>query len=230
MVMPNLTAGITPVHVGLEDVSVTLGGVQVLNNVTLHFNAPEITVILGPNGAGKSTFLSAISGLLPLTSGRQYRRDAHGADVPITRLGYVLQQPVIFRRSVLQNCHMAMQAAGLDPRNNITHRDDVLSLMAIDHLIHKSATQLSQGERQRLAVARVMLMRPGILMLDEATNSLDQFSIEILETQIRRYADAGLPVLWVTHSQEQAKRMADRIVIIDKGLVTSDQPAAKYFG
>ena len=157
-------------------------------------------------------------------------KDKQGQDAPITRLGYVLQKPVMFRRSVRDNIAIAQKAAGLDATIHTEDRDQILRLMGLDHLVHKSAFQLSQGERQRLAVARVLLMQPGLLMLDEAANSLDRETIEILEREVRRYADAGRPVLWVTHNLDQARRIADRIIVMENGRIITDTAAQDYFG
>ena len=217
-----------PITVGLERASVCLAGQTILDNISVRFDRPEITVIHGPNGAGKSTFLSALAGLIPLTSGQHLRLESDGRTAPITRIGYVLQKPVMFRRSVKDNIHIAMTAANLNPKHHAEHYHHILSVMAIDHIAHKSAFHLSQGERQRLAVARVLAMRPGILMLDEATNSLDQDSVRILEQKTRHYADSGMPVLWVTHSIEQTKRIADRVISLDHGQIKSDQKARQF--
>jgi ABC-type multidrug transport system ATPase subunit len=230
MVMPEIKLpSISPLHVGLHQASVFRGNQKVLDDVTVTFEKAEITVILGSNGAGKSTLLSALAGLIPLTSGQQHRCEQDGRMAPITRIGYILQKPVLFRRSVLDNIHIAMKAAGFEPRDHSQDRDAVLSMLAIDHVINKPAFRLSQGERQRLAVARVLLMQPGFMMLDEATNSLDQESVDILENQIRLYVGQGMPALWVTHNLTQAERLADRVMTIDRGRIRDDVRASEYF-
>lgn len=218
-----------PVTLGLEGATVRYGDHTVLDNVSVMFDKPEIAVILGSNGAGKSTFLSACAGLLPLSSGRAFRQEADGTPVPITRLGYVLQKPVMFRRSVMDNIMMATRALPLHDAGLARRRDALLSLLGLQHLIHKPVHHLSIGERQRLVVARVLITQPGILMCDEATNSLDTASVDIMEAQIRDCADQGLPVLWVTHSMDQARRLADRVIRIEDGRITYDGPAAAFF-
>ena len=228
MVMSELNA-LSPISLSLDAAQVSFGENVIIDQITASFEKAEITAILGPNGAGKSTFLSALAGLLPLTAGTRLMKDKQGQDAPITRLGYVLQKPVMFRRSVRDNIAIAQKAAGLDATIHTEDRDQILRLMGLDHLVHKSAFQLSQGERQRLAVARVLLMRPGLLILDEAANSLDRETIEILEREVRRYADAGMPVLWVTHNLDQARRIADRIIVMESGRIITDTAAQDYF-
>lgn len=216
---------VNPVTVGLDRATIKYGEKIVLDNLSIRFDQPEITVILGANGAGKSTFLSACAGLIPLSSGRHFRLESDGSHAPITRIGYVLQKPVIFRRSVKDNIEMAIRAS----KESGKDRDKFLSLMQLDHLLTAPPHHLSQGERQRLVVARVLMMHPGILMFDEATNSLDRETIKILESKTRHYSKQGLPILWVTHSIEQAKRLADRIIIMEEGRIKTDQSAKKFF-
>ena len=225
---PDLNS-LSPISISLEAAQVSFGEDIILDQITASFHKAEITAILGPNGAGKSTFLSALAGLHPLSAGMRLMKDHQGQDAPITRLGYVLQKPVMFRRSVRDNIAIAQKAAGFDAAAHSEDRDQMLRLMGLDHLSHKSALQLSQGERQRLAVARVLLMRPGLLMLDEAGNSLDRDTTTILEREVRRYADAGMPVLWVTHNLDQARRIADRIIVMEGGCIITDTAAQDYF-
>lgn len=226
MVMSDLLP-ISPIKLSLEKAQVKIGEHLILNDVSASFTTPEITVITGPNGAGKSTFLSALAGLLPLSKGTRHLTEADGQDAAITRLGYVLQKPVMFRRRVRDNLAIAMKAAGT--RHHHGFQDQILTKMGLEGLLDKSAFQLSQGQRQRLAVARVLLMQPGVMMLDEATNSLDQASITILEREVRALADAGMPVLWVTHSRAQAERLADRVIAMEEGKIISDTSAATFF-
>ena len=122
-----------------------------------------------------------------------------------------------------------MDAAGIDQRLWPEYRRDVLKLMNITQDERRSAFHLSQGERQRLAVARVLAMKPGILMLDEASNSLDKTTVSLLESHVRHLADQGMPVIWVTHSLEQARRIADRIITIHDGEITKDCRVEEFF-
>ena len=95
MVMPDLNAP-SPISLSLDAAQVSFGQDVIIDQITASFKKAEITAILGPNGAGKTTFLSALAGLLPLTAGTRLIKDKQGQDAPITRLGYVLQKPVMF--------------------------------------------------------------------------------------------------------------------------------------
>jgi len=210
-----------PISARLQSATASLGGKVVLKDVFIEINTPGITVIIGENGAGKSTLLSALAGLLPLDHGWQNLTETDGRNAPITRLGYVLQKPVLLRRSI---------AGDIPTGQRSSLRSHVLEIMNIHQNPKQSAFRLSQGEKQRLAVARVLAMQPGMLMLDESTNSLDQQTVALMETHIRDLADQGLPVVWVTHSQDQAKRLADRVVQIKNGSIEVDRAAAEFFG
>ncbi len=221
--------GLCPISVSLIGASAQLGGVEVLSGINFTAQAGCITVVLGANGAGKSSLLSAMVGVLPLSKGRCKRIEADGTPADITRVGYVLQKPVMLRRSVAGNIDYAMAAAAVPRHERDVLKRDVMAMMKLDHLSENAAFHMSHGERQRLAVARVLAMRPGLLMLDEATNSLDELSTNLLEKHVRALADDGMPVCWVTHSHSQALRLADRIVNLEGGRITSDVTAAEYF-
>ena len=213
----------------LTKACVSIAGKPVLKDVTLTVNKPGIVVVVGPNGAGKSSLLSAMAGLLPLDRGTRKLTESNGMDAAITRVGYVLQKPVLFRRSIASNIDYAMDAAGIAPALWAERRRDVLRVMNISQNESRSAFHLSQGERQRLAVARVLAMSPGMLMLDEASNSLDKTTVSLLESHVRNLADQGIPVIWVTHSLEQAKRIADRVISIDDGEIVNDCAVEDFF-
>lgn len=219
----------SPVHVELTNAIVTRGDIEVLRGVSLSAAPGEVLGLIGANGAGKSTLLSAMAGLLPLTSGQSRVTESDGRPAAITRIGYVLQKPVMLRRSVGANLDFAMSAAGLAPATRKPLKAELMAMFKLDEYEHTSAYHLSQGERQRLAVARVLAMRPGVLMLDEATNSLDQTSIELLEHHVTGLAAKGMAVIWVTHSLDQARRVADRIVLLDGGTIARNEKADDFF-
>lgn len=218
-----------PLTITLKNLSAELAGNLVLNDVSLTTKAGCITALLGANGAGKSSLLSAMVGLLAPTAGTCEQREADGTSAKITRIGYVLQKPIMLRRSVAANMEFAMAAANISKSARPALKQSLLALMKIEHMASQPAFHMSQGERQRLAVARVLAMRPGILMLDEATNSLDQASTNLLEHHIRSLADAGMPVFWVTHHEDQARRLADHVIRLEEGRITADMPAKAFF-
>lgn len=217
------------VEIMLANASVERGGVKILSDVSLTSRAGEIIALIGANGAGKTTLLSAMAGLVPLSAGSCSCLERDGSRAAQTRIGYVLQKPIMLRRSVGGNLDFAMAAAAVPRKQRKGLKNQLLEMMQIAPLEHNSAYRLSQGEAQRLAVARVLAMQPGLLMMDEATNSLDQMSCDLLERHIRKQADNGLAIFWVTHSLKQAERMADRVICLDEGRIISDSTADEFF-
>lgn len=218
-----------PVTITLNDAHLHLGQKEILRGVSLTSVPGEVVAILGANGAGKTTLLSAMAGLLPLTQGQCSHVDADGQQVSITQIGYILQKPVMLRRSVQGNIDFAMKAASIPQMDSPRLRDELLAMFDLEALATAPAFNLSQGEYQRLAVARVLAMRPGVLMMDEATNSMDQQSSDLLESHILRLAGEGMPVFWVTHSLEQAKRVADRVIRLKDGVIADNKKADAFF-
>ena len=222
-----------PIAVGLDKADLSLGGNPILKNVSVSIDKAEIAVIIGANGAGKSSLLSALAGVLPVNSGTHFRQDSQGQPAPITRIGYVMQKPVMLRRSIKGNIDYAIAAAGaaakIEKKDRAAIRDSILAMVKLDYDLRTPAHKLSQGERQRLAVGRILAMNPGLLMLDEATNSLDHQSTVILENHAREAANEGIPVIWVTHNIDQARRLADRIIVMEKGRIIRDTDAKEFF-
>ncbi len=222
-----------PISVRIDNADLSLGGKPVLKNISVSVHKPEITVIIGDNGAGKSSLLSALAGVLPLNKGTHCRQDNQGQPAPITRIGYVTQKPVMLRRSIKGNIDYAIAAAGaaakIEKKDRAAIRDSTLSMVKLTYDLRTPAHKLSQGERQRLAVGRILAMNPGLLMLDEATNSLDHESTVILENHARNAANDGIPVIWVTHNIDQARRLADRIIVMKNGRIIRDTCAKKFF-
>lgn len=215
--------------ISVEDVTLHRGRQCVLDQVSLRADQPEITALVGPNGAGKSSLLAVMSGLIAPEQGQRKFHDGEGRDVAITRIGFMLQRPVLLRRSLMGNLSFAMAAAGI-PRSDHQRRGlDVLRQMGLSEKARISALQLSQGERQRLALARVIAMDAALMMFDEATNNLDPASVMMIEKTAKTLCREGRPVLWVSHDLAQVRRLADRVVMMVNGRIEADAPAAQFF-
>ena len=220
---------VAPIKVSLIDAWVMRGDKPVLKGVNFTSLESGITVILGENGVGKTTLLSALAGLLPLAKGEYGCFESDGNMASMMRIGYILQKQVIFRRSVAANVDYALSASKMVIEDKRRIRDITLEMMGLSHLADKPAHRLSQGEKQKLVIARVLAMQPGILMLDEATNSLDSVAVDSLEKHVQYLAKQGLPVIWVTHNINQARRVADHVMLLQDGQVESFEPAKQFF-
>jgi len=208
----------------LERVSLVLGGFTILDDLDLELAAPGFTVIAGPSGSGKSSMLRLCNRLLAPSAGavRFDGTDLTALDVAVLRrrVGMVFQRPAVFDGSCLDN--LAVACPGADrPRYA-----DGLSAVGLDAaLLDRSARSLSGGEAQRLCLARTLLTEPEVLLMDEPTSALDVDSRQRIEGLARALADAGRPVLWVTHDLDQARRLGDRLVVLAGGRVQPDDVA-----
>ncbi len=203
----------------LDRVSVGAGGATLLDDVTLMIGSGSPTALIGPNGSGKTTLLRAMMGLIEPTSGSISRSGDERA--------IVLQKPVMLRRSVAANIAFALEAAGRDRRAGRIAR--LLEMVGLAALADRPARKLSGGEYQRLAIARALAREPKLLLLDEATASLDPAQTKIVEDLIARVAASGVKVVFATHELGQARRLAGDVVLLVKGRVAEHAPANAFF-
>ncbi len=212
-----------PATFTFEQVSIWSGHAQILRDIDLSVPAAGITVVVGVSGSGKSTLTRLCNRLLDPTHGTvRYRgRDVKALHVLELRrsVGMVFQRPTLLGATVRED--LAITGVSGDAHQQ------VLETVGLDAVfLDRATTTLSGGEAQRVCLARTLLMRPETLVADEPTASLDEASAMNLERAVRRLADRGVPVLWVTHDLAQAERIADHLVELDAGrVVTSRQTA-----
>ncbi len=206
----------------LDEVTVSYDGVRAVSDLSLQVPERSVVALLGANGAGKTTTLRAISGLVRPESGAirfDGQRIDHKPAYQVSRLG-VLQVPEgrgIFRSlSVRANLQMAgyTQATDRDLVGEGTDR-----FPALGRRIDQLAGSLSGGEQQMLALARVFLARPRLLLLDEISMGLAPMIVSTLFSEVQAMAAAGTTVLMVEQYVEAALGMADYAYVLDKGRV-----------
>ncbi len=187
------------------------------------------TALFGPSGAGKTSVINMIAGLLTpdrgviLLDGAPLFDSAKGVDVPPhrRRIGYVFQDGRLFPHlSVRQNLDYGRRMSGVPPGADELER--AAKMLDIGHLLDRRPGRLSGGERQRVAVGRALLMRPKLLLLDEPLASLDAgHKREILPYLVRLRDDAGIPIVYVSHSPAEVRRIATTVVRLDGGSVVA---------
>jgi tungstate transport system ATP-binding protein len=203
----------------LADVVVIVGTTTLLDGVSLQVCTGAPTAIVGPNGAGKTTLLRAIMGLVEHAEG-DIAIDAGSRAI-------VFQKPVMMRRSVADNVAFALEAAGRE--NEPATIASLLAQVGLSELANRPARHLSGGEKQRLGIARALARQPQLLLLDEATASLDPAQTKIIEDLIAAIARAGVKVVFTTHDLGQARRLAGDIVFLVKGRVAEHAAAKTFF-
>ena len=214
-----------PVH--MRDVSIRKRGKTLLGPVNLTLGPTGFTIVLGPNGAGKTTLLKALHGLERLSQGTV---DWSGPDdVARTKQAYVFQNPVMLRRSVRANLAYPLKILGA-PQADI---DAAVSLWAgrigLADALDRSATRLSGGEKQKLALARALIRAPEILFLDEPCSNLDGRSVKEIEALLLTAHRAGTRLVMATHDLGQARRLATDVLFLFKGAIHEAAAAPMAF-
>ncbi len=205
--------------VRIEAATFRVAALDLLRDISLVLGHGAPTAVIGPNGSGKTTLLRAIMGLISPVSGV--------VDVGHLRQAFVFQKPVMLRRTVAENVAFALTAAG--GAADHVHIDALLERVDLARLAHRPARRLSGGEQQRLAIARALAREPQLLLLDEATASLDPAQTKIVEDLIASIARSGVKVVFATHDIGQARRLSGDIVLLIGGRVAEHAPTAQFF-
>ena len=203
------------------------GSFAALDNVSLNFQAGELTALLGPSGCGKTSLLRIIAGLEQPDSGQVFLdgEDASSHHVRERQVGFVFQHYALFKHmSVFENIAFGLR---VKPRKERPSEDQIrkkvmslLELVQLDWLADRYPPQLSGGQRQRIALARALAVEPRVLLLDEPFGALDAKVRKELRRWLRRLHDElHVTSIFVTHDQEEALEVADRIVLMNKGKV-----------
>ena len=216
-----------PVGIDVEELRKSFGGFAALDGVSLEIEPGELLALLGPSGSGKTTLLRAIAGLSSPDEGRiRFQgEDATHLGLRERRVGFVFQQYALFRhKTVFENIAFGLRVrprAGRPPEREIARRvRRLLGLVQLDGLEHRFPSQLSGGQRQRVALARALAIEPTVLLLDEPFGALDAKVRKELRRWLRQiYQETGLTTIFVTHDQEEALELADRVVIMRGGRI-----------
>lgn len=213
----------------VRNVSKSFGSFKALDDVSFDIPSGDLVALLGPSGSGKTTLLRLIAGLEDLDSGqgsiRYYEEDMSGQSVRKRRVGFVFQHYALFRHmSVAENIAFGLKAL---PKSRRPDRDtirarvtELLRLVQLEGLGSRYPTQLSGGQRQRVALARALAVQPRVLLLDEPFGALDAKVRAELRQWVRRLHDElHITSVFVTHDQDEALEIADRVVVMNRGRI-----------
>jgi thiamine transport system ATP-binding protein len=205
----------------LRAATVRFGTLGALEGLDLTVADGEVVAVLGPSGSGKTTLLRAVAGLQPLDSGAILWDDADLADVPPHRrgFGFVFQDFALFPHlDVGRNVEFGLRMRGLPPAEARRRAAAALERVELAGMEHRRVSTLSGGQAQRVALARALAPGPRLLLFDEPLGSLDRALRERLTGELRRLLEGlGVTALYVTHDQEEAFGLADRVMILDAG-------------
>jgi multiple sugar transport system ATP-binding protein len=198
-----------------------VGGRCLLDRLDLQVAPGECVALLGPSGCGKSTTLRLVAGLDPASGGQVLLDgvDLSGRSPGERQVAMVFQSYALYPHlSVEGNLDLGLKVRGLAPRERQQRIDATLELLQLGELRQRRPAQLSGGQRQRVALARALLRQPRIVLLDEPMSNLDAQLREDLRPELRRLlCGREQPVIYVTHDQQEAVGMADRIALLEAG-------------
>ena len=228
----------------VRNIAKRFGTFTALDNVSLDFESGELVALLGPSGCGKTTLLRVIAGLEVPDAGSVlfHGEDASYQDVRERQVGFVFQHYALFRHmTVFENVAFGLR---VKPRRERPSEEaikrkvhELLGLVQLDWLADRFPHQLSGGQRQRIALARALAVEPKVLLLDEPFGALDAKVRKELRRWLRRlHDDLHITSIFVTHDQEEALEVADRVVLMNKGRVEQigtpeevyDRPASPF--
>lgn len=217
-----------------ENVAKYFGTTAALREVNLDINAGEFFTLLGPSGSGKTTLLKVLAGFEGLSKGRVMLdgKDIGPVSVAKRNIGMVFQNYALFpHMTVAGNVAFPLEMRS-QPSNTIKQRvDGALSLVDMNDYGHRFPHQLSGGQQQRVAVARALVFEPDILLMDEPLGALDKNLRQSLQFELKQlHRRLGVTILYVTHDQEEAMHLSDRIVVLNNGRVEQiGTPETLYF-
>ena len=223
-----ITTDTAATYVAREGATVQLIGVTkefsgnvALTGVDLTMKPGEFIALLGPSGCGKTTVLRTLSGLEQVTAGRILIDGEDVADTPVNKrdIGMVFQAYSLFpHMTVRENVEFGLRMRKVDAAARTRRSAEALEMVGLGHLGERYAHQLSGGQQQRVALARALVTRPRVLLLDEPLSALDAKVRVQLRDEIRRIqTDLGITTLFVTHDQEEALAVADRVAVMRDG-------------
>ena len=198
-------------------------GRTVVEGVSFDVDGAEIVGLLGRNGAGKTTSFRMIMGMIDMDRGTVRLDGRDVSRMPMFRrarlgMGYLSQEPSIFQRlTVEQNLLAILETLGVRDRRTRCAR--LLEQFGLTHKAHDLARTCSGGERRKLEIARALVTRPRIILLDEPFSGVDPLAVEDLQKEIRHLTDMGIAILITDHNVQQTLRVCDRAYIINEGRV-----------
>ena len=211
----------------VRGINKSFGAFRALDNVDLHIEQGELVALLGPSGSGKTTLLRIIAGLESADSGTVLLQgeDATGRDVQDRQVGFVFQHYALFRHmTVFENVAFGLRVRPRKLRpTEVAIRakvHELLGLVQLEGLAERYPSQLSGGQRQRVALARSLAIEPRVLLLDEPFGALDARVRQELRRWLRRlHSELHVTGVLVTHDQEEALEVADRVVVMNAGRI-----------
>ena len=221
----------------VEGLTKNFGSLRVLRGIDCTVSASEVVCVIGPSGSGKSTFLRCLNGLEEASGGRVLVHGIsvhdNGTDIDALRseIGMVFQRFNLFpHKTVMENIALApMKVRGLSPAQANERAHALLDKVGLLDKIDAYPNQLSGGQQQRVAIARALAMQPAIMLFDEPTSALDPEMVGEVLNVMQTLAEEGMTMIVVSHEMGFARRVADRVLFMDEGLIVEAGTPSEIF-
>ena len=220
-------------RVVLDHVTKRFADVTAVSDFSATLEDGELVSLLGPSGCGKSTLLNMLSGILPVSGGRIYFDDQDVTGMPPEKrgIGLVFQNYALYpHMTVMGNICFPLETQRVPKAERIERANEIARLVHVDMLMNRKPSELSGGQQQRVAIARALVKNPRLLLLDEPLSNLDaRLRLEMREEIRRIQQRTGVTTIFVTHDQEEALSISDRIVLMKAGVLQqNDLPQSLY--
>ena len=208
-------------YLGLKNISKKYKDKEILNNISFDIKEGELVCILGPSGCGKTTLLNIIGGFVSDFSGDVLLSDENINNIPPEKreIATVFQSYGLFtHKNVIDNVSYGLKLLKIDKNTRENRAKEMLEKVGLAGYEKKKIKELSGGEQQRVAIARSMVLNPKLLLLDEPLSNLDVHLRDVMRKEIKRIQKQfGVTMIIVTHDQEDAFKLADRVIVINEG-------------
>lgn len=213
-------------YVSVTNISKSFDETRVLNNISFKINKGEFLTLLGPSGCGKSTLLKSIAGLNDFDNGSIVIDEKNITNVKAKdrNVGMVFQSYALFpNMTVYENIAFGLKIKKLSKSNIHKKVKEILEVVDLNGKENNYPSQLSGGQQQRVALARAIVLEPKVLLLDEPLSALDAKIRKSLQKQIRQIQQRlNMTTIFVTHDQEEAMIMSDKIIVMEKGKIAQE--------
>jgi ABC-type sugar transport system ATPase subunit len=239
MAQADAEAGAVP-HVDLRNVTKRYGAVTAIQDLSLSVEKGSFTALLGPSGCGKSTLLRMIAGLEQITAGRCFIDEVDVTDTPPAkrRIAMVFQSYALYpHMTVRDNIAFSLSIAGAPRKVQRERALEVARILQLEPFLDRRPFELSGGQRQRVAIGRALVRKPEVFLFDEPLSNLDaKLRVQMRVELAKLHGDLGTTMIYVTHDQTEAMTLADKIVVLDKGVISQvgsplelyNRPANKF--
>ncbi len=217
----------------IENLNLEIGTVKILKDISFTVQKKEIIALLGPSGSGKSSLLKSINMLNTPSCGQiKYHNNDIQEISPMAlrkKIGYVLQKPTLFGNDVMENlkypCELHQKVFDINLvefyLKKVNLKPDILE---------KKPNELSGGEQQRISLVRTLLLEPEMILLDEVTSALDEDNTLLIEELIKNENENNeLTVIFISHNNEQAKRLAQKVIYMEEGVIKEFTTVTNFF-